>query len=65
MTTPSRRLRDDLNPLISLTREAPLDECGWGWEHHADNIKSILGGLDRDYAELLQNVETMSNERRK
>lgn len=51
---PSSRLRNDLNELVNLARLAPPDECGWGWEHHAQSIQSALAELDGDFAELLR-----------
>jgi hypothetical protein len=56
MLPPSVRLRDDLRRLEWWARMAPpdADECDWGWDHYAANIRSILNGLDHEFAELQQ-----------
>jgi hypothetical protein len=52
MTTPSQRLRDDLDGLERLASAAPPDECDWSYSHYADNIRSALIGLDNEFAAL-------------
>ena len=57
-TPPSSRLRDGLDGLLRWASMASpeLDECDWGWNTYADNIRSILIGLDHDFATLLQQL---------
>lgn len=53
---PSSRLHADLNGLEHWAMMAPpdADECDWGCDHYAANVRSILRQLDQDFAELLQ-----------
>jgi hypothetical protein len=64
---PSSRLRDDLNGLERWARMAPplADECDWGYDHYATNIRSKLAQLDRDFEALQNEFEALQNELRK
>ena len=54
MSTPSERLRNDLNGLERWAQMAPpyADECDWSASTYAENIRSILRELEREFASL-------------